>query len=375
VGIVSGLGLLTRSNGIVLALLVLAPFLTTMRWRSRVADSAFAIAGLCVPICLWIWVASVTGSPVTPTHNHANLAYAYAEGRISGDIALLMADRFTSTWQVIAHDPGRITVTYLKNLVRLPMRIVTQTAWFPVAILGAAALPLWLLRIADPRVVIVLTTALGGALLTNMHPVFEARYYLFLVPLLGASAGYAISLWLDRPSRLRLAPAATITAVAAVAVVGLLSAAPRARAKAEAPDVRAQLAEALSAVKRHTPAEAVLVTYKENLAFHARRQSALLPSVTTIEQLCGPLQRQLSSGPAYVYIGYAERRRSRIEISRLLLGDDLPAWLVVTDEGKAGGGWRLLAVKPTACGGATLLPGRSRSAASSRETVAWRYSG
>jgi hypothetical protein len=207
-----------------------------------------------------------------------------------------------------------------------------------------------------------------------MHPVFEARYYLFLVPLLGASAGYAISFWLNRPSRLRLAPAAAITAVAAVAVVGLLSAAPRARAKAEAPDVRAQLAEALSAVKRHTPAEAVLVTYKENLAFHARRRSALLPSVTTIEQLCGPLQRQLSSGPAYVYIGYAERRRSRIEISRLLLGDDLPAWLVVTDEGKAGGGWRLLAVKPAVCGASTLPQGRSRSAASSRETAAWRYS-
>lgn len=93
----------------------------------------------------------------------------------------------------------------------------------------------------------------------------------------------------------------------------------------------------------------MLAARKDNLAFH-QRGAAELPWVTTLDELCTWLQSQLSRGPIYVYVGYAEQRRYRVELARQLLGHELPAWLVVTAEGSAGGGWRLLAVKRGGCG-------------------------
>jgi hypothetical protein len=261
-----------------------------------------------------------------------------------------MKDRFTSAAQVIAHDPVRLITTYLKNLLRLPGRIVTQTLWPWVGILGALGLPFWILKIRDPRVSIVLLTAVGGALFTTLNPAFEARYYLSLVPLLGGSLGHALSLALDRARGFRLAPWAALAGLAALTVVGGLQAVPRAHAKAEAPNVRAQLAEAVPAVTRSTPPGAVLAARKHNLAFHAQRDAAELPWATTLDELCPWLQSQLSRAPVYVYIGYAEQRRYRAEVARQFLGHELPPWLVVTAEGSGGGGWRLLAVKRGGCG-------------------------
>jgi hypothetical protein len=171
------------------------------------------------------------------------------------------------------------------------------------------------------------------------------------VPLLGASAGYAIAWWLGRPGRFRLAPAFAIAGLAIVAGAGLFQAAPRAHARAEHPAVRAQLAEAVAAVRRHTPPGAILVAYKDNLAFHADRRTAMLPPAATVAELCAPLQSQLSQGPVYIHIGYVEQRRHRVELSRQLLRPEPPAWLSVAAEGKAGGGWRLLKVLRTAQGG------------------------
>jgi 4-amino-4-deoxy-L-arabinose transferase-like glycosyltransferase len=350
VGAVAGFGVLTRSTGMPLLLLALAPLLAGREWRSRVADSVAAAAGLAAPICAWLGFAAITGSPITPTENYASLALAYREGRLTSDTLLVMRDRFTSTWQVITHDPPRLITTYFMNLVRLPRPIVMQTTWPLVAMLGLAALPFWVLTVRNPKMLIVSTTTLVAVLLTNLHPEFEARYYLFLVPLLGASAGYALSFWVDRSPRPRLASAIAIVGLAVAAGAGLLHAAPRASMKAEAPGVRAQLAEAVPAVRRSTAADATLVTYKDNLPFHAERRLAMLPPVTTIDKLCAPVQDQLKGGPVYVYIGYAERRRARVELSRQLLGSDLPPWLTVVAEGRAGGGWRLLGVKPTICG-------------------------
>jgi hypothetical protein len=348
-GVVAGFTILTRTNGIVLAPIVVAPFLTRREWRSRIADALAATAGLAVPICAWAAFAFATGSPLTPTDTYVNLALAYGEGHLSGDTLQLMKGRFTSVREVITHDPLRIIEVYATDLVQLPKRILTQTTWLPLGVLGAVTLPLWLVRITDSRVLFVLLTTLASVLLINLHP-FEPRFYLLLLPLLGASLTTAISRWLDRPSRSRWVPIAAAGVIALVAAAGLLQAAPRARAKAEAPDVRAQLAEAVPAVRRHTPSEAVLVARKHNVAFHAQRRSANLPLVATIDELCRPMQAHSSNGPAYIYIGYAERRRHRVELSRELLKDELPAWLTVAAQGPAGDGWRLLAVKPGACG-------------------------
>jgi 4-amino-4-deoxy-L-arabinose transferase-like glycosyltransferase len=76
-GLVAGCGALTRSTGIVLALLVLAPSLASQSWRSRFAHSAAAAAGLAVPIGAWISLAQATGSPLGPTENYPTLTLAY----------------------------------------------------------------------------------------------------------------------------------------------------------------------------------------------------------------------------------------------------------------------------------------------------------
>jgi hypothetical protein len=349
VGVFAGSGLLTRATGIPLTLLALAPLLARRDRCSRVVDSALVATGLFIPIGVWLSFALATGSPVAPTENYPTLALAYADGRVTGDTLFSMRDRFSSGWQVIAYDPLRLLVTYLKNLLRLPVHVLTKTTWFPFGILGAAALPFWLLTVREPKMAIVFTTSLAGVLLTNLNPAFEARYYLFLVPLLGSSVGYAIARWLGRPGRFRFAPALAIAGLAILAGVGLMQAVPRAHARAEHPAVRAQLAEAAAAVRRHTAPGAILVAYKDNLAFHAERRTVMLPLAATVEELCAALQRQSKPGPVYIYIGYVEQRRHRVELSQQLLRPELPTWLTVVAEGDAGGGWRLLAVRDQRC--------------------------
>jgi hypothetical protein len=357
VGVVVGFCLLTRTNGIVLALLVGAPLLTQRQFGARVGNSAAAAAGIAVSIGAWLWLASVTESPIAPTDNHANLALRYfAEGHRQGDGLEFVKGRFTSVWQVIAHDPLRLIEIYVKDLVWLPKRILTQTMWPPVAMIGALLFPLWLVRLKDPGVSIVLITTLASALLMNLHA-FEPRFYLLVVPLLGASAALPFSRWRHERSRSWFVPIAAAAGIVLVTVAGLLVAVPRARTKAEAPVVRAQLAEAVPAVRRYTPAEAIVVSRKPNLAFHAQRRDVELPFMTTIADLCMPVQDQLRNGSVYIYIGWAEQRRHRVELSRQLMRDELPPWLDVAAQGSAGGGWRLLAVKRAACGNGN--PGRS----------------
>ena len=68
-GLLAGLAIGTRANGLSLVLLILAPFASPAPWRCRLEGALHVATGLAVPIALLAGYALATGSNVWPARS------------------------------------------------------------------------------------------------------------------------------------------------------------------------------------------------------------------------------------------------------------------------------------------------------------------
>ena len=355
-GLLAGIVILCRTNGIVIGILVFAPFMLAKRFGEGLRNAAVVVAGIAAPIAVWAAYAHAVGSPVIPTKNFANLALTYfSDGnRHSGEAMVKIEQQFHTLWDVISYDPALMLRTYAIDFAHLPMRLITDLTWIVYALVGIAGVLVWLWqRWRDPQVLLIVITALAAILFLNLK-VYETRYFLYLVPLLGAATGYVLREWITMNqeaadgclvhARLMSLLIAGFTALSCVAlwVTGT-----RAVERVEDEAINAQMAEALPVLAR-TPPGSTLMARKPNLAFHAARRSVWMPEAQTPRELCNALQQPPASAH-YLFVGIVERKR-RADMAAWLEQDPPPDWLELVASGPGGRdrGWRLFKLSPNA---------------------------
>jgi hypothetical protein len=342
-GILLGLSVLTRTNGITLSLFLAIPFLSSRPLRDRAVNGCCLAAGLMIPICGWGWLAYSTGSPLAPEQTHVTMAMTYfAQGsnRVSREGATALQEKFSSIVQVLSYDPARIATIYRLDLARSLTEIFAGKALlaFPLNWLSLPGLYFLCRSIRRPFGIVLVLAAVFQLLLVNFK-FYEPRYLLFVVPLLGAGVGVLASrifAWENASAGAKAFVAASMAAY--VGVIGHRDF-PRIHARLHAQD--RELGEVLAAFPFPVEPNAVLYARKPHVPYYLGAKNLLFPEVSTTAQLEEVLRTQSADGtPVYLYYGSAERRK-RPRLRDLGFAQQRPEWLEPLAVSEIPGTWAL----------------------------------
>jgi hypothetical protein len=338
-GVVVGLSLLLRSNAPPLLLLCLAPLGFPGKATVRLGNCLSALGGLAVPILGMTLFAVISGSALLPSSNHINLAASYfASGRdrASTDAALAVAGRFDSLAQVIAHDPVTMAKTYLLDLYRLASTNLIKLMEMPLPLLFLPGL-FFLFGAHASRVGLLIVAVMALELLMlNLKP-FEDRYYLFLIPLMGAAVGEMCC---------RMLLFARTSAFGKVLMSALVCIFPLASGLAIAKTLYItrsnviEISQVLPTAREMLNQKSKIVARKLNLGFYTGSQWLFMPNLATVGDLERYLSDQAGDGDLYVYFGRMERQY-RPQYEALAQSADAPAWLEAVAASDPPGQWAL----------------------------------
>jgi hypothetical protein len=304
-GLLAGLAIGTRANGVSLVLLMLAPFAAQAPWRHRLEGALHVATGLAVPLVGLAAYALATGSNVWPAQSHLNLAMTYFAGgdRTSAEAMDEVAGRFRGFAEVLLYDPVALARTYLYDLFGVLSRGLTKMVEPPLYFLFLPGLLFLIGRRIGAGLALLLVTAAAQLILVNFKG-FQPRFYLFLVPLIGAAVG-------ELGRRLLCAdwPPVRRKAILALFALMLLTAAMLApiRAHRSIYGEGDELAEVLPAVAAMIPRRSSIIARKPHLAFYTGSEWIYLPNLPELEDLYEFLRRQEFTQPAYLFYGGIER--------------------------------------------------------------------
>ncbi len=343
-GVVVGLTIFTRTNGFTLLLLLLVPFAANPKLGSSLRDVAMGALGLAAVILPFMTYAAATGSHLLPSQTYLTLATTYLtdepklwEGFVEAQ------QRFDNLTEVLTYDPMAIIVGYLRDFYHLVSGNFFEIVALPLALLFPAGLLVLVGRFPNTVFLLFPANVAAQMMLVNFKA-FEPRYYLFLVPWIGASVGQLIWLLIDTdwpPLGRRL-----VAGLSVVVILLSLSISPALTARYLLAQ-GSELAEALPRVQGQIPAGAAIVARKPHLAFYTGGTPLYMPDLETLADLRDYLRSVETDKPVYVFYGEAERE-NRPQYMALADPGAGPDWLVEVARSARPGGWALFEYRATA---------------------------
>lgn len=346
-GAIAGLSALTRTNGIVLILL---PLFYTVRLSRGQRRSGFiaAVSGFFLPWGLWLIMSACNHSPFFPTHNYVDIAtrfYAPTGHRESSDSDnwTYAEKSFASLGEVLMYDPARLVKGVALNLVTHGWHLFRQFSHLLplVAVISLCSLfsLLWRERRSDLWILMLIFAAQYGVLSLRS---FGSRYYLFLIPVVGAGCLSSAEIGFRALSLSNRARAIILGAIVLMCCVyfGRISMSHVARLRrSEARDALA----AASIIKQRHITEGGIVARKPHLPFLAGLEGLGFPLVTNLDELKMHMFSE-SEMPTFLFFGTAEAVY-RPDLKFLQSPTSTPSWLVPISHGESGGSvWTLYEV-------------------------------
>lgn len=326
-GLAIGACLLTRTNGLTLLVFMATPWLLRTSPKQTFLRFGWVVTGVALPLIAWAAVSTATGAPFAPSGTYANLAMTYfgPGDRLAAEDRILMEQQFESVWQVLSHDPPHMIRRYATDLFTLPYAVfapfVKPLMLFP---LGLFALPGVLILFFAPagrfKTLLALATVLQIALL-NLKT-FESRYYLFLVPLLGAGVGLTWA-WLSQRFERRAALGIVVTVGIYTMASALLTVK---RVHIALNEDESEIRTASEATRRLVPPRSTIVTRKPHIPHYADGVAERFPQATTVAALRDSLVAGTGPPADFLYFGSQEASR-RPGLEELLDPARAPPWL------------------------------------------------
>jgi 4-amino-4-deoxy-L-arabinose transferase-like glycosyltransferase len=333
-GVLVGLAVLTRTNGITLLAVALLPWL---RREHRLRNGGLIVAGIVASLGLWVVYAAVTGSKLGPEGSHVSLAYHfYHRDLLFDDASVLLVGEFGSVVDVVLHDPMRIVVLYVRGLYNVFHELLAADFLLdsPINLLVLPGLVYLLATSSRELYGYLLLLVVPQILLLNLA-IADQRYYLFLVPLFGASAIATVAMLVAAVGR----PAWRTAIVAGFVGCVLVAAGSSAREAGRLWSANVvELEQAIAAVRSAAGESTLVVARKEHIAYYTGLPHRWLPASLS------ELQSDLASAgrdDVLIYIG-SEEIKLRPGIEALAAAEDLPDWLVPVTGGQTPVPWRLL---------------------------------
>ncbi|MEP3275676.1 MAG: glycosyltransferase family 39 protein [Stappiaceae bacterium] len=359
-GVMIGLALITRSNALPLLFLFFAPALLGSRKIREAATDTLAIAiGFALPLLALLFYAMLTGSNILPVNNHMNLAMTYystGTDRGSIDAAIAIGDRFTGVFELLLADPARIIKMYVYDLYHLLSTNILGLVEKPLLLLFLPGLFLLLANHFSRPMALFLFLIVTQVLLVNFKP-FEPRYYLFLIPLIGASIGqmcwWLMTMNLASPVRRMFGVAITLVAFGGVSTAAL-------KTYFYTVSQEAELVELMPQIGALVGEDSAIVARKPQVAHHAGAQGLYMPDFASLDELRDYLEDPTLDLPRHfdsfvnvttqsddIYLLYGGNKASR-HPQYLTLSDPAtaPHWLEPALVSRESGAWILYRYRP-----------------------------
>ena len=337
-GLLLGCTFITRSNGITLLLLLLLPWLKPLTFRLRLANFLGTSILFLMPVTLWMYVANITDSPFMPQKNHITLAAIYYSGSY-GDIYAQIHDKFNNLWDVLKFDPVKIMVHSIKNnLVRFPQLLFepNKLLSFPLNLLAFPGMVFLLLKSKRFYISAFFLLVICYLLMISLNG-SEHRYFLLLIPFLGASVGYCFKI-LNQETKRYGFNYILIIITSLLLIGGAARSYKTSYAALHSSDK--ELAEAVPKAKQVLPPNSFIMTRKPHLGFYTQSQTIRFPKVESLSALYTKIQHDIQSRPLFIYYGQIERLL-RPKLSLLMFPAKSPEWLEVVSQGKNNNSWVL----------------------------------
>jgi hypothetical protein len=340
-GVLLGVCVLIRINGIICFVFLALPFMRSIPRHEGLRDFLITGAGVFLPLSLWCAYALATGSPLTPTNTHVNLAQTFYadsfEGLKHGDFLKVADGAFSGIWDVLTFDPARIPLIYALNLSKYFVVASTKLVFAPVLLLFGPGL-LLLLFSRQPLFwwfLIVITLMHFG--LVSLKDA-QGRFLLFLLPVYGLGFAATITLIHERLSS--SFPKFLFNSLLVVFVVTSFAFAGGASIKGMQGGEK-ELLESVPLVRAAiSEPEAVVISRKPHMSFYSGATSVFFPVAETITDLKASLIELDLQGAVYLYFGSSERQQ-RPGLSQLSSPEMAVDWLEPVASGNKGGGWVL----------------------------------
>jgi len=299
---------LTRTNGLVAVIVLAMPLLVASADANRAKNVAAVAIAFLLPIAAWALFAWHTNSPFMPVKNHLNIAVAvFGEGNGKwGEQMQRLEPIMRNMADVLRYDPPRLIAVLARNLATLPYYIMRSLVWPPLALLAVPGLFMLLRKRCTPALLICLgflaaMTALSGIM------EFVARFFLVLIPAIGAMAGVAFKAGLDRLAireKPRLATSgAAVLVMIAVSAWSHTQVLPR----IESGPVT-EFAEAAAQVRSLTERDARVYSRSASMVLESGRRVTFLATFESLDQFREAFCRDAGGPtPSYLYLGSLER--------------------------------------------------------------------
>lgn len=360
-GAIIGLATMTRTNGFTLILLLLVPFVSGANLRSGLRATGVGVLGLAAILVAFAGYAGVTGSNLLPSNTHVTFAQNYfAKDKHMAEGMREMSERFGSMAEVLLHDPKAIITGYLQDFYLLIPRLMLTS---PLVLLFPVGLLVLVARFPNAVFLLFLASIVAQLLLVNFKG-FHARFYLFLLPWIGASVGQLILLLL----RLELSPPghrllSRLFVAGAIVTVGISTAYTGYYVLRHG----AELAEVVPRVQGEIPEDAQIVARKPHIAFYTGGTRVHIPDLETVAELRDHLGSLTTDGPVFLFYGWAERKRQP-QYAALANPSAKPDWLVEVARSSNPGDWVLFRFRASTPSGGPAA--RRRSAVAPRRSRA-----
>ena len=328
-GALIGATLLTRVNGLPLLALLVTPWLApsgNRPWRGQ----RLTLSGLGLVLLAWGGWAAATGSPFYPGQNHVSLAMTYFVKDERVWEAFRSADQqFPTLWSVLTYDPISMAKQYLSDLADLPRRLI-EIPQFPLSAFALPGLLFLAFRKTSRFLALFLVTILAEIAMLNLKT-YEARFYLVVLPLLGAGAGVlAGKAW-------RILKAPWQRVAVAFSMLGLLAWNTRSSLLQVSRELHAsdrELSESVPAARSRFGAQAVVIARKPHLSYYTGARYDWLPEASDLDQLADSLRGFAGQDSVYLYFGAVESSL-RPGLRVLLDTRQAPAWLAPMAAGRS----------------------------------------
>lgn len=345
-GLVVGFAILSRTNAISLLVVLFVPWMEFDRpVRRRFTANISIIAGIVTPLCVWSAYAISTGSPFLPTGTYVNLALTYFppdETMIHTARVEYAQQRFDGMWDVLTHDPLFLVQTYVKRLYMLPMHLTSVNGLlaYPANLLALPALLYLLYSARDRWVMYAIVFALLQVAVCTMKS-FEARFYLFLIPLIGASIGQFVGHLFFRQSDqagTTYSRGAVRLVVLGIAMVAVLNSVRESHERLTASD--AELGEVIEIAGEIVPENSIVVARKPNIAFYTDSQPVGMVTGKSLEDLRQHIVAHDDGREIFVYYGSLESIERPEYADLIQLSTEIP-WMKLEAKSRRSEEWAL----------------------------------
>ncbi|MBI4358865.1 MAG: glycosyltransferase family 39 protein [Candidatus Omnitrophica bacterium] len=308
-GFLIGFALLTRVNAVCLFPLFLLPWISGLKRREAWIRFSALLVSFFFVLTIWTAYAWISHSPFFVQEAHLNLAMTYfspGPDRMTHDAYLAVKGKFGNLLDVLGHDPLHLASVYARDFLFMIGRNMFLLVSPLVSFAALFGCSFFIRKSKKPVLYVYGMATLLHVLLINFKT-YEDRFYIFLIPLFGASAGSFIEWVLEK----KFASRKPRKVLAAFLLVLLLASAGVSFQKAYGelhPAFELELEESLPKVRALIPAGSILVARKSIVAYYTESERLYFPDLDTLQDLREYLAPFYShQRDVFLYYGFYER--------------------------------------------------------------------